>query len=180
MKKRSIRQDIIDTAARLFYRQGYCNTGINQIIEEADIAKTSLYQYFQSKEELLIVYLEEAGRRTFAAINHAIGQADTPEQKVLAVFDHLEQSATGKAYYGCSFLNLVYEIPEDAETVREKIRIQKDAVRKLFADILRPASREGLADEMYLLFEGALIANKVYNEAWPITTARNIAKKLLY
>ena len=164
MKKRSIRQDIIDTAARLFYRQGYCNTGINQIIEEADIAKTSLYQYFQSKEELLIVYLEEAGRRTFASIDDAIAQVDRPEEKVLAVFDHLEQATHGKSYYGCSFLNLVYEIPEDAEKVREKIRAQKDAVRKLFADILRPAGKEGLADEMYTLFEGALIGNKVYDQ----------------
>lgn len=74
---------------------------------------------------------------------------------------------------------MVYEIPEDAEKVREKIRLQKDAVRKLFADILRPAAKEGLADEMYTLFEGALIANKVYAEVWPIITARNIAKKLL-
>jgi AcrR family transcriptional regulator len=179
MKTRSIRQDIIDTAARLFYRQGYCNTGINQIIEEADIAKTSLYQYFQSKEELLIAYLEEAGRRTFASIEEALALVDSPEDKVIAVFDHLERGANQKEYYGCSFLNLVYEIPADAEKVRDKIRSQKDAVRRLFADLLRPAGKEGLADEMYTLFDGALIGNKVYGEAWPITTARAIAKKIL-
>jgi AcrR family transcriptional regulator len=52
---------IVRTASRLFYRQGYSNTGINQIIEEAGVAKSTLYQQFRSKEDILLVYLEETG-----------------------------------------------------------------------------------------------------------------------
>ena len=48
------RERILDTAARLFYAQGYNSTGINQVIKEANVAKASLYQHFPSKEDLLI------------------------------------------------------------------------------------------------------------------------------
>ena len=51
------RKKIVDTAARLFYEQGYNSTGINQIIAEAGIAKASLYAHFSSKEDLLKEYL---------------------------------------------------------------------------------------------------------------------------
>ena len=58
------RKRIIDTASRLFYQQGYTATGINQIIEEADISKASLYQHFKSKEDLLLEYLEIVSAQT--------------------------------------------------------------------------------------------------------------------
>lgn len=49
---------ILDTTDRLFYEQGYSNTFINQIIEEADIAKASLYKHFETKTDLLISYVQ--------------------------------------------------------------------------------------------------------------------------
>ena len=179
MKKRSIRRDIIDTAARLFYKQGYCNTGINQIIEEAGIAKTSLYQYFNSKEDLLVVYLEESGIRTYEALQQAIATVESPRDKMIAVFDYLETLVQQKEFSGCNFLNIVYEIPEQAIRVKEQIKLQKDSVRKLFAETLKPIDKEMMADELYMVFEGALIGNKVHNDVWPILSAKNIVKKLI-
>ncbi|MCC5906450.1 MAG: helix-turn-helix transcriptional regulator [Balneolaceae bacterium] len=46
------------TAARLFHQQGFHQTGINQIIKEAEIARGSLYQHFSGKDELCVEYLE--------------------------------------------------------------------------------------------------------------------------
>jgi AcrR family transcriptional regulator len=62
----------MQTAARLFYQNGYSNTGINQIIEVAGIAKSSLYQHFRSKEDLLIAYLEETGTEIYTLFEGAL------------------------------------------------------------------------------------------------------------
>ena len=51
---------ILETASRLFYTQGYNATGINQILEEAKVAKASLYTHYGSKDELGIVYVKSA------------------------------------------------------------------------------------------------------------------------
>ena len=179
MNKKSVRQKIIDTAARLFYKQGYGNTGINQIIEEAGIAKSSLYQHFQSKEDLLMEYLEQSGQHTREALAAAISGVHSPGEKIIAVFDYLETLAQENGFQGCSFLNIVHEIPGESVRIKGQIKAQKDLLRQLFAETLKPMNKQQAADEIYTLFEGALIANKVHNEVWPIVTARNIVRKLL-
>ena len=178
-RKNAIRQDVIDTASRLFYKQGYANTGINQVIEESGVVKSSLYQSFKSKEDILMAYLETAGAETDAALLAAAGKFKNPKEKVLAVFDYLINLVQQKDYYGCNFLNIVSEMPNDAKRVRKQIKKQKDGVRNLFAELLKPAKKEGLADEIYLLFEAALIANKVHDDAWPVVTAKKMIEKLL-
>jgi AcrR family transcriptional regulator len=178
-RKNSIRQTIIDTASRLFYQQGYVNTGINQIIEESGVVKSSLYTAFRTKEEILMAYLEAAGTATDEVLKSAADKHDKTKDKVLGVFDYLIELVQQKEYYGCNFLNIISEIPQDAITVRKQIKKQKDGVRRLFAEILRPVQKEDLADEIYILFEGALISNKIHNDIWPVITARNIVNKLL-
>lgn len=62
MKRSGVRERIIIAASRLFYFEGYNQTGINQIIEEAEVAKVSMYQHFRSKEDIAVAYL--IGRHT--------------------------------------------------------------------------------------------------------------------
>jgi AcrR family transcriptional regulator len=178
-RKNAIRQTIVDTASRLFYKQGYGNTGINQIIEESGVVKSSLYTSFRSKEDILMAYLETSGAATDEALKGAANKFTDPKERVLAVFDYLIGLVQEKEYYGCNFLNIISEIPKEDERVRAQIKKQKNNVRRLFSQILEPIGKEDLADEIYTLFEGALIGNKVHNEVWPVTSARNIAAKLL-
>ena len=56
--KSNTRAKIIETASELFYTKGYNLTGINEIIKESGIAKATLYSHFNSKEDLLVAYLE--------------------------------------------------------------------------------------------------------------------------
>jgi hypothetical protein len=57
--------------------------------------------------------------------------------------------------------------------------MQKNGVRRLFGSLLRPIGREDLANELYILFEGALIGNKVHGDLWPVLSARKTAESLL-
>jgi len=178
-RKNSVKQTIVDTASRLFYKQGYGNTGINQIVEESGVVKSSLYTSFRSKEDILMAYLESSGLATDEALKGAADKFSDSKEKVLAIFDFLIELVQEKEYYGCNFLNIISEIPKEDERIRIQIKKQKNGVRRLFSRILEPIGKEDLADEMYILFEGALSANKVHDDVWPVISARNIAKKLL-
>ena len=59
LDKLPVRKRILTSATRLFYRQGIKNTGINQIITESNVAKASFYQYFPSKDRLILACLDE-------------------------------------------------------------------------------------------------------------------------
>ncbi|SEO11458.1 transcriptional regulator, TetR family [Niastella yeongjuensis] len=167
-------------ASQLFYKQGYSNTGINQIIDEAKIAKATLYKHFQSKEDLLIAYLEETGVTTMEGLNKASQKGKTPLDKILAIFDHLLELVGRTDFCGCNFLNIVYEMPDGEERIRLQIKKQKDDVRELFCSILGSSEeKEELANEIYTLFEGALIAHKIHKEIWPLVSAKNSIRKLI-
>ena len=60
MTKSDPRERLLRTAESLFQAQGYRATGINQLLEEAGVAKASFYHHFKSKEELLIAFLRRA------------------------------------------------------------------------------------------------------------------------
>jgi len=178
-RKNAIRRTVIETASRLFYKQGYANTGINQIIEESGVVKSSVYTAFRTKEDILMAYLENTGADTDRALQAAADGAATPRAKVLAIFDFLIEIVQGDNYYGCQFLNIISEIPVENERVIKQIQKQKNGVRELFARILEPIGKQELADEFYLLFDGALIANKVHHAVWPVEVAKRIAGQLL-
>lgn len=52
-KNSNIKKNIVSSAWRLFYEQGYDNTTIDDIIEEANTSRGSFYHYFDSKDALL-------------------------------------------------------------------------------------------------------------------------------
>jgi AcrR family transcriptional regulator len=179
MKLRSLKDEIVNTATRLFYTQGYSNTGINQIIRDAKIAKSSLYEYFASKEDLLMACLTQTGERDKGALVTVAGQYEKPEDKVLAIFYHLEKMVEQSDFYGCHFLNVVFEATKDERRIRDEVRKYKDELRSLFREILKPINKEDLADEIYTLLQGALIGSRVHGDSWPFQAATNIVKKLL-
>jgi len=173
------RERILDTAARLFYAQGYNSTGINQVIKEANVAKASLYQHFPSKEDLLIEYLTVTGNETEKSLRAHIAKYKTPKEKVLATFDFLAKFIKQTEFNGCNFLNVAAEVPHENEKVRSLIRKQKNGIRALFAEMLKPIHKESLSDELYLLFDAALITSRVHRDLWPIRTARKTIEKLV-
>ncbi len=173
------RKKIVDTAAKLFYEQGYNSTGINQIIAEAGIAKASLYAHFSSKEDLLKEYLLRTSVSTNEVLRNITNQKQTAEEKILSIFDFLVDFSDGTGFNGCHFLNVSAEIPQNNATILPLIQGQKDKIRALFAEILTPIGKESLADELYILFEGAMVTSKVYKQMWTIETTRRIVEKLL-
>src|SRR3954470_11176335 len=91
-ERKSPKRDLLmDTARRLFYRDGLRAVGIDTILAEAGVAKMTLYNHFASKEELIIAILEKRDREFRASIAAKVDAAGPePEARLLAVFDWLE------------------------------------------------------------------------------------------
>src|SRR5216684_4355448 len=50
---------LVATASELFYREGVRAVGIQRVIEEAGVAKASLYAHFDSKDDLVAAYIDQ-------------------------------------------------------------------------------------------------------------------------
>jgi AcrR family transcriptional regulator len=163
MKETGVREKILETAFRLFFEQGYNLTGINQIIEEADIARGSLYNHFKSKNDLLMSYLREAEVRYFAKLDAFIRPIKDPRKKLLAVFDFRIGLQQQYNFAGCRFIKLGAEVSRDQTDVLAVLashkRRFKEVIRSLAneVEIKAPFTADTLTETMYLLIEGASV-----------------------
>lgn len=173
----AVRQRIIDTATRLFHQQGYNATGINQLIDEAGVAKASLYQHFRTKEDILKAYLAQMSQSWFTDVSAIVTSSALVKDKVLALFDMMRDFSVSVDFRGCNFQNALVEVGANTET-GQLVRGHKSRMAQVFADLLADMHPE-LADEVTLLFEGALIMSQVYHSTEPIEAARRAIERLL-
>jgi AcrR family transcriptional regulator len=185
MKKSEVKEKILRVASRLFYEQGYNLTGINQIIAEADIARASLYNHFESKTDLLLVYLREAEEIWFTAMEDFVSPISDPKEKLLALFDFRMDRQILLNFGGCQFIKISSEVSREEHLVMEAVARQKDRYRMYIGDIAKELPEQPLltpdllTETLFLLLEGASVSGQIYKNQESFQKARAIAGKLL-
>src|SRR5882672_4460568 len=100
----SARERLLAAADELFYENGINTVGIDRVIERAGVAKASLYDCFGSKDELVRSYLLARSEARRARINERSSRYDSPQEKILSIFDLLGGRGVHKKKRGCAFV----------------------------------------------------------------------------
>jgi len=77
---------ILDAALKTFVKRGYPATKVAEIAAEAGVAEGTLYNYFQSKEDLLLALFDEKWGGIISEIRDKISRLDDPNKKLKAIF----------------------------------------------------------------------------------------------
>ncbi|NHI01702.1 TetR/AcrR family transcriptional regulator [Oceanimonas sp. MB9] len=175
----SKRDDILNTAERLFYRQGFHGTGIDQIVREAGVTPRTLYRHFPSKEQLVIAVLQQRETRFLSRLTRS---ADDARDDCLAIFDELEQWFAQEGEKGCLFLRALGEYSHKDTTITElalthKRRELECLCRQLDDDT--PERLRDRAESLMLILEGAVSRAPVIGGAAAAQQARQLAARLL-
>jgi len=177
MKK--AKERIMDTTKRLFYEQGYNATGVNQIIEEADVAKSTLFQHFPTKTVLCRSYLEELTGDFISGLSKLVSGKQSVQTKITKIYGQLRKDAIQNEFRGCHFHNLMSEVSNKDQELLPVVQKHKESVRAIFHQILAGTTDASFADFAFVLYEGAIIQSQVQQDVWPIDNALKMMKKLL-
>ncbi|HWK05794.1 MAG TPA: TetR/AcrR family transcriptional regulator [Puia sp.] len=183
--RENVKDKILDVASRLFYDQGYNLTGINQIIEEADIARASLYNHFDSKTELLLAYLDKTRQDWFTDLEEFLRPIADPREKILALFDFRIGRQRKLDFKGCHFSKISAEASQHEKKVFELVRNHKEKLRNRIQELVlrvdhrQTLSNELLVDTIFLLLEGGLATGAVYHSSTPLENAKKIVDTLI-
>ena len=79
---------LINTASDLFYQNGYNNTGINEVIKKAKVAKASLYSHFKTKDDLCLAYLQNKEDKFLNELKASLKGKPKGKLQILGLFDH--------------------------------------------------------------------------------------------
>src|ERR1700733_5539708 len=155
------RERILAAARELFYRRGIHAVGVDAIAEAADTNKMTLYRHFASKDVLVAACLTELTQEFDVAWDAiAAAHVGDPEGQLLAWLRHMCEFKEHEAERGCALANAAVELPDKDHPARRVIREYKTALRERLIGLCRDArlrDPERLADEVFLIFEGARI-----------------------
>ncbi|MFC5698676.1 TetR/AcrR family transcriptional regulator [Pseudomonas sp. GCM10022186] len=177
----SKRDQLVNTALALFYREGFHATGIDRILAESGVAKMTLYKHFKSKDELIIAALEArfapAAERMARAFAHL-----PPREAILRVFDGLDEWLRQDEFCGCAFINAAAEFHDREHPVHRLAASYKIATQNYFRDALERLGApqpERLARQLQYLMEGAISMAHIQGPGDQAPEAREAALQLL-
>jgi AcrR family transcriptional regulator len=154
-----IRDRILQTASDLFYVDGLNGVGVNRIIQEADVAKSTFYRYFPTKEHLVLAYLDEMERLWALALREAAGlDPISSADRLSAMFDALLWDGHPEEFRGAAFLKASAEASAGS-VVQLRVSEHRAGVLEWIIHMSRQAGAadpDGLARTLALLLEGAL------------------------
>jgi AcrR family transcriptional regulator len=156
------RERILAAAAELFYRQGIRAVGVDAIASAAGTNKMTLYRHFESKDALVAEYLRRAAAQADAACA-AFEQrypAD-PRAQLVGWLSEMADAVASADERGCPLANAAVELADKKHPARCVIEQFKLGQRKRLAALCKGAGLRDpdlLADELYLLLEGARVS----------------------
>ncbi len=175
------RERLIETARRLFTRRGAANVGINDVTAEAGVARMTLYNNFPSKDALTAAVYEEMAAGDLLALDRLPSEGLSEEERVLAVFDHLDRSSGDAEFRGCPFIHASLQAAEPAGPIYAIVRRYKQDLRERMLGLLdeKRSDRLALADQIVLLLDGAGTDAYLRGGADPFAAAKAAASTLL-
>ena len=175
---RGARERILTAAAELFARQGFNATGVNDLHKAARVSKRTLYQHFESKDDLIIVYLAEYGRSGPTAA--LLGREDlTPRTRLLELFTALADPAT---VVPDPLIAAAAEFPTPGHRVHEAVRERAQQFTVRLTALARAAQArdpERTARRLVTLYDGACSRMLVDDVAIVVADAYAMATAIL-
>jgi AcrR family transcriptional regulator len=158
----SMRERLIEAASELFYAQGLRAVSVDKVIDRAGTTKVTFYRHFQSKDDLIVAYLESRAEQerngVDAAIAHGGGDVDA---SLRLMAEHTGRAACEPGFRGCPFINAAAEYPDKDSPVRQVVDAHRAWWTSAFERLVSPLGLPdpaATADDLMLLRDGIMVA----------------------
>ncbi|KND37382.1 TetR/AcrR family transcriptional regulator [Streptomyces acidiscabies] len=155
--KPSPRERLLEAVATLTYRDGV-GVGVDALCKAAGVSKRSLYQLFETKDELLAASLEERASAFVASLLPAADDGRSARERIMHVFEQVELQAGAPEFRGCRYLAVQIEL-KDRDHPASKVAHR---IKGNLTSFFRSESERGsagdpglLARQLILVFDGA-------------------------
>ena len=180
-RKTTTRARLITCAAELFRRQGYAQTGVNQIIQDANATSGSFYHFFPAKEDLLLAVVDHIAEVFESGIfNPAADRTDDPIEVIFTILDlYRQQLNDGGLTFGSPMASLSAEVSENHPQVRARLTEIFASWSGRVEELLRSAGNRlppgldhtALAQFIVCTMDGAVLGTRLNRSLAPFDSA---------
>lgn len=179
----SARDRILAAASDLFYQEGTQNVGIDRIIAESGVAKMSLYNHFKSKDALITAWLQQRDESWRVWFRETVASlAETPHERLLAIFDVLAQWFEQPDFRGCAFINSTVELVDPEHPGYQVAVGHQQAIATYVLELVKEADLpdpEVLTQQLLVVIEGSIVVAMMQGNADAARIAKQVAAALI-
>jgi AcrR family transcriptional regulator len=177
------RQRILQAARELFHRDGIHAVSVEAVAAAAGTNKMTLYRHFSSRDELIAAYLAELAAESDAVWETArAAHPDDAGAQLRFLLREVARMATEADCRGCAVANAAIELAEKKHPARRVVEAHKRRTREQLVALVRKAGyaqAERLADEIFLLVEGARVSLQSIGPGGPGARLYELAIEML-
>jgi AcrR family transcriptional regulator len=177
------RDRILRAASELFYRDGILATGVDTLIDQANVAKATFYRHFPSKDALVLAWLRGQDARWIDSVVPELERrAQAPLERLVGFWDVLGDWLEQRDFVGCPFLNTLVEIRDPEATARREVESYMGEVEDFLcrtAEAARLTDPAEFARRMRYITMGLFMGVRIERSRAPIETGRASAVALL-
>jgi AcrR family transcriptional regulator len=137
---------------------------VETIVKQAGVAKISLYRNFESKDDLIVAYLEHRNEEYWGIIDRLLAKHEgDPRAQLRKLIGYISQRATTPGYRGCPFINYAAEFPEASHPGHRVAAANKMKMRDRIAGLVKAigiSDPAPLADALVLIIDGAYASSQ--------------------
>jgi AcrR family transcriptional regulator len=157
------RERILEAAYDLFSERGIRDVGTEEVLEQADVAKSTLYRHFRSKDDLVLAFLQRREQRWTREFVEAEARrrGATPRERLLAIFDVFDEWFHREDFEGCSFINVLLETGGLRSPLGKASAAHLEYIRFVVRGLAEEAGMrdaESFAHSWHILMKGSIVA----------------------
>lgn len=189
MKKEPTKLRLLAVSRNLFLKQGYSETGLNQIVDEAKTVKASLYQHFSSKEELGKEVLKIYSDENLNLLKTLMKRNPKPLDFIKAWVRILSREARMSQLFGCGMANFRAQINSEEVHIRSEIERIANQTIDCLSEFLQNSIQNGyiskkvdpysLAKQLFIVYEGVLQSYRLLDDKKSLDELYKIAENLI-
>lgn len=180
---KNLRLQILEAASELFYSQGIKTSSVDAIVKLAGTNKMTLYKYFPSKDDLVMAFLRKRDEDfTNWFVEQVNSKAENAHDKLLAIFDVINEWMEIPAFRGCAFINSAAEFPVEGNPVHQLSAEFYDKFKTYINGLAVEygiLKSEDLAVQLTLLIQGAIVSEQMKRHFGASSYAKQAAEILI-
>ena len=175
---------LIKAGLDLFHRHGIHPVGLDRILHQAGVTKTTFYNYFESKEDFACAVIDRFGEEVHAKIQFRVDGAhgNDVKQHLLAIFDAWDELFDHESFRGCMLVGAGVASGDIHDPARQAAIKNKQALLHTYEELAIHAGisiPRQFATRFGLLVDGVLIARHLYGDRNEVEEARKMAEQLI-
>ncbi|VWD47730.1 TetR family transcriptional regulator [Burkholderia lata] len=177
------RERILQTASELFYREGTRAVGVDLIVAQAGVAKTSLYRHFTTKDDLIEAFLLREDADFWAHWDAVAAQyRRTPREELDAQLQWIGERIARPGYRGCPQINIAAEYADGNHPARKVAVAHKQELRRRLTELagaMGVDAPETFALRLATVIDGALSSGQALHAHGPVAFLQEFAQLLM-